>query len=63
MKVRDQLKNYDEDPGWYKHLPGTVALRATDEELRQDGIDISKLTVNGGANQAAEKKSNGHAGH
>ena len=64
MKVRDQLKNYDEDPGWYKHSPGTVALRATDEELRRDGIDVSKLTVNGGANHGLrEKKSNGHAGH
>ena len=25
IKVRDQLKSYDEDPGWYKHPPGTVA--------------------------------------
>ena len=27
--------------------PGTVALKATDEELRRDGIDVSKLTVKG----------------
>ena len=40
IKVRDQLKSYDEDPGWYKHPPGTVALKATDEELRRDGIDV-----------------------
>ena len=23
LKVRDQLTNYEEDPGWYKHPPGT----------------------------------------
>jgi hypothetical protein len=40
VKVRDQLKSYDEDPGWYKHPPGTVALKATDEELRRDGINV-----------------------
>jgi len=63
MKVRDQLKSYDEDPGWYKHPPGTVALRASDDELRRDGIDVSKLTVGGDAKQAGDKKPNGHAGH
>jgi len=63
MKVRDQLKSYDEDPGWYKHPPGTVALRATDEELRRDGIDVSKLTVGSAAGQEREKKTDGHAGH
>ena len=47
VKVRDQLESYDEDPGWYKHPPGTVALKASDEELRRDGIDVSKLTVKG----------------
>ena len=47
MKVRDQLKNYDEDPGWYKHPPGTVALKATDEELRRtESISVnSRLMV------------------
>jgi hypothetical protein len=34
------LKSYDEDPGWYNHPPGTVALKATDEELRRDGINL-----------------------
>jgi hypothetical protein len=63
MKVRDQLKSYDEEPGWYKHPPGTVALKATDEELRRDGIEVSKLTVNKSARQATEKEADGHAGH
>lgn len=27
VKVRDDLKSYDEDPGWYRHPEGTVALR------------------------------------
>jgi manganese oxidase len=63
MKVRDQLKSYDEDPGWYKHPPGTVALRATDEELRRDGINISKLATDSSAKSAPERTANGHAGH
>jgi len=31
--VRDDLKSYDEDPGWYQHLPGTVALKTSDADL------------------------------
>ncbi len=27
VKVRDDLKSYDEDPGWYPHPEGTVAWR------------------------------------
>lgn len=27
VKVRDDLKSYDEDPGWYRHPEGTVARR------------------------------------
>jgi manganese oxidase len=42
VKVRDQLKSYDEDPGWYKHPPGTVALKASDVELARDGINASE---------------------
>jgi FtsP/CotA-like multicopper oxidase with cupredoxin domain len=38
LKVRDDLKGYD-DPGWYAHPEGTVALPASDEDLRRDGID------------------------
>lgn len=40
IKVRDQLKTYDEDPGWYKHPAGTVAMPATNADLRRDGIDL-----------------------
>ena len=40
VKVRDTLQSYDEDPGWYQHPPGTVAMRATDAELARDGIDV-----------------------
>jgi hypothetical protein len=25
LKIRDNLRSYDEDPGWYEHPPGTVA--------------------------------------
>jgi FtsP/CotA-like multicopper oxidase with cupredoxin domain len=39
LKVRDELRSYDEDPGWYRHPPGTVARPATPEELARDGID------------------------
>ena len=35
LKVREHLTNYD-DPGWYKHPPGTVADLASPEELRRD---------------------------
>ena len=63
IKVRDQLENYEGDPGWYKHPPGTVALKASDEELRRDGIDVSKLMLDDSAKQSVEKKANGHAGH
>ncbi len=37
LKVREELSNY-EDPGWYKHPPGTVADVASDEDLKRDGI-------------------------
>ena len=42
LKVRDRLKSYDEDPGWYQHPAGTVATNASESELRRDGIDVSK---------------------
>ena len=41
VKVRDQLKSYDEDPGWYKHPPGTVALKASEADLARDGINVT----------------------
>ena len=40
IKVRDRLASYDADPGWYQHPPGTVALKASAEELARDGIDV-----------------------
>jgi len=40
LKVREQLASY-EDPGWYDPPLGTVAVRASDAELRADGIDVS----------------------
>jgi hypothetical protein len=38
IKVRDRLASYDDDPGFYQHPPGTVALKATEAELARDGI-------------------------
>ena len=35
LKVRENLKNYD-DPGWYDNPPGTVADVASEDELRRD---------------------------
>jgi hypothetical protein len=44
IKVRDRLASYDEDPGWYQHPAGTVAVRASDAELARDGIDVNEPT-------------------
>jgi manganese oxidase len=62
VKVRDQLKSYDEDPGWYKHRPGTVAMKASDAELARDGIDISNPT-NTGDTPSSSTKGNDHMRH
>ena len=35
LKTRDEVSGYD-DPGWYEHPPGTVARKATPEEMRRD---------------------------
>jgi FtsP/CotA-like multicopper oxidase with cupredoxin domain len=35
LKIREGITSYD-DPGWYKHPEGTVASRATPEEMRRD---------------------------
>jgi manganese oxidase len=45
LKVRDRLKNYDEDPGWYEHPEGTVAMEAHAAELQRDGIDVNARTA------------------
>jgi manganese oxidase len=63
LKVRDALRSYDEDPGWYEHPPGTVALKATDEELRRDGVDVGTWSADAAANPAPKQKGNGHSGH
>jgi hypothetical protein len=37
LKVRKQLAG-DKDPGWYEHPAGTVAAKASADELARDGI-------------------------
>ena len=49
IKVRDRLTSYDEDPGWYQHPPGTVALKASDADLARDGIDVNEPIASGDA--------------
>jgi hypothetical protein len=39
LKVRDGITDYA-DPGWYEHPPGTVAERASAEQLAADGIRL-----------------------
>jgi hypothetical protein len=48
VKVRDRLKSYDDDPGWYQPAPGTVALKASDAELARDGITVNEPSTGGG---------------
>jgi hypothetical protein len=60
LKVRHNLTNYDEDPGWYKHPAGTVASKANDEELRRDGIDLRRTPPGNGTPNSTI--GNGHAG-
>lgn len=38
LKVRENLSNYDQDPGWYQPPPGTLATTATAEALQRSGI-------------------------
>lgn len=40
LKVREELPADGSDPGWYEHPAGTVASRASAEELSRDGIDV-----------------------
>ena len=46
IKVRDRLKSYDDDPGWYPHPAGTVAMKATESELASDGIVVQSSKEN-----------------
>ena len=39
VKIREQLTGYD-DPGDYKFPPGSVAVAATADDLRRDGINL-----------------------
>jgi len=39
LKIRKGITSYD-DPGWYKHPEGTVALAAAAEDLRRDNIEV-----------------------
>jgi hypothetical protein len=48
VKVRDRLKSYDQDPGWYQHPAGTVASTASDAELARDGIEFNERSNNRG---------------
>ena len=44
VKVRDRLASYDQDPSWYQHPPGTVAMKASAADLARDGIDVHAPT-------------------
>ncbi len=63
LKVREQLASYDKDPGWYHNPPGTVADRATDAELRADGIKVARSGGgrSGGPPAASHGSGGGHA--
>jgi manganese oxidase len=63
VKVRDQLKGYDEDPGWYKHPAGTVAMKASDADLARDGIDLKKVSAGDGTTPSSSTDGKGHMGH
>ena len=39
LKIRERLPTGG-DPGWYANPPGTVAVEATDAELRRDGVRV-----------------------
>jgi len=53
IKVRDRLKSYDEDPGWYDHPAGTVAMKASETELARDGIDVGEKAVSAAPDHSA----------
>ncbi|NVI97475.1 copper oxidase [Myxococcus sp. AM009] len=40
LKVRERLERYA-DPGWYDNPPDTLAVAASPDELRRDGIDVN----------------------
>jgi len=40
LKTRENLRSYDEDPGWYQTPADTLATGATPEALQQNGIAV-----------------------
>ncbi len=42
LKVRENPADYPPNGGDYRHPEGTVSLRATEEELRRDGIEVAR---------------------
>jgi FtsP/CotA-like multicopper oxidase with cupredoxin domain len=79
VKVREDLKSYEEDPGWYEHPAGTVAIAATEEQLGRDGVSadggnapVAPASVRPASRPAPSRKGgnppqkhgeNGHNGH
>jgi FtsP/CotA-like multicopper oxidase with cupredoxin domain len=53
LKVRDRLRSYHEDPGWYDHPAGTVAMKASETELVRDGIDVGEKAVSAAPDHSA----------
>lgn len=41
LKVRDHLKSYDEDPGWYQNPKGTVAYRVSGPEKKDGAVEYT----------------------
>jgi hypothetical protein len=63
VKVRKDIGTYD-DPGWYRHPAGTVAEPATDDELRRDGIDVTRRYAAATAATTGQTPAPaGHGGH
>jgi hypothetical protein len=55
IKVRDRLKSYEKDPGWYQHPRGTVSLNAGAADLARDGIDVQAPAHRASAPQAGSR--------
>jgi hypothetical protein len=56
LKVRETIGDRSKDPGWYKHPEGTVARKATAEELAKDGIVLKKAEPKTAEPKTAEPK-------
>ena len=62
LKVRKDITSY-EDPGWYKHPPGTVSDEASTDELRRDGVDVSRRYAPVPTPPSAVPHGHHHGGH